>query len=98
EAVHRQAPDQQLAYLIYQQNSVAENLALLSFTPQIYSPYYELLQPASVDSLHARGLQVIAWTVNDPAQMRRLLDLGVDGIITDYPDRIETVKQQTKRP
>jgi glycerophosphoryl diester phosphodiesterase len=41
-----------------------------------------------VDAAHERGLQVHAWTINDEADMRRLTDLGVDGIITDYPDRL----------
>ena len=41
-----------------------------------------------VDAVHNRRLQVHAWTINDEADMRRLIDLGVDGIITDYPDRL----------
>jgi glycerophosphoryl diester phosphodiesterase len=41
-----------------------------------------------VDGAHNRRLQVHAWTINDKADMRRLIDLGVDGIITDYPDRL----------
>jgi glycerophosphoryl diester phosphodiesterase len=40
---------------------------------------------------HRRGLAVIPWTVNDPAQMGALIDRGVDGLITDYPDRLRTV-------
>lgn len=41
-----------------------------------------------VDEAHAAGMKVIPWTVNDIATMDRLIDIGVDGIITDYPDRL----------
>jgi glycerophosphoryl diester phosphodiesterase len=47
-----------------------------------------LLTRSFVESAHARALQVHAWTVNDADDMRRLLDIGVDGIMTDYPDRL----------
>jgi glycerophosphoryl diester phosphodiesterase len=41
-----------------------------------------------VEAAHARNLHVHVWTVNDPADMRRLLGEGVDGVMTDYPDRL----------
>lgn len=44
-----------------------------------------------VEAAHARNIQVHAWTVNETEAMRRLLDIGVDGIMTDYPDRLLTV-------
>jgi glycerophosphoryl diester phosphodiesterase len=47
-----------------------------------------LLTRAFVEAAHGRNLRVHAWTVNDEAGMRRLLDIGVDGIMTDYPDRL----------
>lgn len=50
-----------------------------------------LITPAFVGSVHARGCQVHAWTINDPQEMHRLLDLGVDGIITDYPSQLRAV-------
>ncbi|HUH11933.1 MAG TPA: glycerophosphodiester phosphodiesterase [Longimicrobiales bacterium] len=47
--------------------------------------------PAMVRALHERGLAVYIWTVNDPADMRRLLDWGVDGILSDRPDLLARV-------
>lgn len=45
-----------------------------------------LVTPRFIRDLHARGVQVHVWTVNDEADMRRLLEWGVDGILTDRPD------------
>jgi len=42
----------------------------------------------------ALGLRVIVWTVNDVADMHKLIELGVDGIISDYPDRLREVARQ----
>jgi glycerophosphoryl diester phosphodiesterase len=50
-----------------------------------YRPYTTV---EMVDAAHAAGMRVIPWTVDDIATMRRLIDMHVDGIITDYPDRL----------
>ncbi|WP_367388362.1 glycerophosphodiester phosphodiesterase family protein [Lewinella sp. LCG006] len=88
QAVRQQAPTQTLAYLVANQNTLEQNLASLGFLPEIYSPYYLLCTPELTQSLHQQNIQLIPWTVNDPKEMERLLEMGVDGIITDYPNLI----------
>jgi len=51
----------------------------------------DLITPAVIEKAHHAGLQVVAWTVNEADQMRHLIATGVDGIITDYPDRLLSV-------
>ncbi|QTN26052.1 glycerophosphodiester phosphodiesterase [Rhizobacter sp. AJA081-3] len=57
----------------------------------IWSPNFDDLNARLVDEAHALGLQVIPWTVNESADMERLIGWGVDGLITDYPDRARAV-------
>ena len=54
----------------------------------VWSPYHGDLDAAKVKEAKDLGLVVVPWTVNDPAQIARILDLGVDGIISDRPDRV----------
>ncbi|QXJ22837.1 glycerophosphodiester phosphodiesterase [Actinomadura graeca] len=51
------------------------------------SPDHTLITPGMVDDAHAQALPVVAWTVNDPEDMTRLIKYGVDALVTDYPDR-----------
>ncbi len=55
---------------------------------RIWSSFVGDLTPAKVREAQALGLEVLAWTVNEPAQIARTLDLGVNGIVTDRPDRV----------
>jgi glycerophosphoryl diester phosphodiesterase len=58
--------------------------------PQAYGPL-RVLTPGLIKRAHARGKQIHVWTVDDPALMHRLLDAGVDGIITDRTDLLRDV-------
>lgn len=72
--------------LLTSEGTLSENLAALGFTPEIYSPNYALVTDLLMREAREKGFQVIPWTVNDSTEMKRLIDLGVHGIITDYPD------------
>ncbi len=76
-----------LAALVANLKGIEGNLEDLGFIPAIYSPYYKLLSAEKVQLLHQKGMQVIPWTVNAPKAMREVKAMGVDGLITDYPDR-----------
>jgi len=54
-------------------------------------PYQGQVTPKQVQQARRRGQQINTWTVNEPAEMRRLIDLGVDGIITDRPDLLSAL-------
>ena len=90
QVARRLDPSLRLALLVEREQgeSLNERLDVLGFTPAIYSPDYRLVNEDLIEAAHTRGMLVIPWTVNAPEEMRRLKQLGVDGLITDYPDRV----------
>lgn len=78
--------DIKLAMLVSDERSIDDYVSALGFVPEIWSPNYRLLTFDIVKEAHNKGMEVIPWTVNTVDEMRKLLDMGVDGIITDYPD------------
>jgi glycerophosphoryl diester phosphodiesterase len=60
----------------------------------IWSPYFADISPALVAKAHQLKLKVIPWTTNSEAEMRAVLDAGVDGLISDYPDRARAVLKE----
>lgn len=60
---------------------------------QVWSPFWRNVTPELVAEAQKLGLQVIPWTVNDPAEMERQIGMKVDGLISDYPDRLRRVMQ-----
>ncbi|HXF65712.1 MAG TPA: glycerophosphodiester phosphodiesterase [Burkholderiales bacterium] len=64
----------------------------------VWSPYYAEATREQVRQAQALGLKVVVWTVNDPGDMRRLIEWGVDGIISDYPDLLRRVAGEMGLP
>ncbi len=58
---------------------------------RVWSPNWGDVVAAQVEEAHALGLKVIPWTINESADMGKFIDMGVDGIITDRPDRLREV-------
>jgi glycerophosphoryl diester phosphodiesterase len=58
----------------------------LGFLPTIYSPAQELVTSKLVKECHSKNVKLIPWTVNNPETIRKFVKMGVDGIISDYPN------------
>jgi glycerophosphoryl diester phosphodiesterase len=65
------------------------NTKILGFIPHIYSPEYHLVNESLIKFAKSNQMKVIPWTVNSTEEIERLIQLGVDGIITDYPNLFE---------
>ncbi len=86
--MHKKYPYVATSILIeaYDKRSLSEQLEEIGFVPTVYSPNHTLVTKALVEACHEKNIKVIPWTVNDLQSMKTLIALGVDGIITDYPD------------
>ncbi|RZJ87467.1 MAG: glycerophosphodiester phosphodiesterase [Chryseobacterium sp.] len=85
EALHKTHPAIQTSYLV-DQVSLLNDLKKLSFKPSIYSPNYKNVTKELVEKCHQLGIKIIPWTPNTKEEMRALKAMGVDGLITDYPN------------
>jgi glycerophosphoryl diester phosphodiesterase len=89
---HQKHPEVRLALLVDNKKTPYDNITALGFDPTIYSPDFNLLSRDKVIYLHKRKIRVIPWTVNEISDMLSLKGMGVDGFITDYPDRARKFK------
>ncbi len=89
--LHQHYPTVQTAMLIEDTDKLSfeAQLKKLGFTASIYSPHYSLVTPELIKQCHAKKMRLIPWTVNNSQDIGRLKKMGVDGIITDYPDLFE---------
>lgn len=88
KVAHQKYSDIQLVLLVGDEQSPEFHLNRLGFIPEVYSPHYRLVNEELVALCQEKGMKLVPWTVNDPEAIQQMLDLGVDGIISDYPDRV----------
>ncbi len=91
---HEKYSEVELAILIENDLNWKLNIDSLRFTPEIYSCHYPLLSQENILDMQYAGMKVIPWTVNDSNEMKKLISWGVDGLITDYPDRALKLKKR----
>jgi glycerophosphoryl diester phosphodiesterase len=86
--LHQKYPKIKTALLIenFDKRAFSEQIADLGFLPTIYSPAYELVTQKLVETCKMKRVKIIPWTVNDIETINRLKKMGVNGIITDYPN------------
>lgn len=86
--LHKHYPEIKTAILIdyFNRKSFKKNIDLLGFTPTTYSPNYKLVSQKLIQNCHDSGVLIIPWTVNTRGKIEQLKMMGVDGIITDFPN------------
>jgi glycerophosphoryl diester phosphodiesterase len=85
--IRKTYPSIALSYLVENTSaSLQEQLDKLGFIPNVYSPMYPSVTKEMIDQSHQKGMKVVPWTVNTVKEMNSLVAMGVDGIISDYPN------------
>jgi glycerophosphoryl diester phosphodiesterase len=79
-------PHVKLSLLISNDQKWSTNIDSLGFKPNIYSCHFKLLDKEIIKEIHNQEISIIPWTVNEQSDMKQLVDWGVDGLITDYPN------------
>jgi glycerophosphoryl diester phosphodiesterase len=86
EELHKNDSSYPLIYLTYLPKSPSYFLKQLSFKPFALGMFYPTIKKRKADSLHKSAIKLYAWTVNSSSTQKKLLKMGVDGIITDFPN------------
>ena len=96
QVLHQSFPSIKTSYLIDGSNKKTpeELMADLGFRPSFLSPAFALINKEYVDACKKVKLKLIAWTVNEEKDIQKMASLGVHGIISDYPDRFNILKNR----
>ena len=87
--MHEKYPQLKLSYLISKKDTDWDTyMGKLNFTPEWLSPEHVIVDAKMVENCRKAGIKLVPWTVDDEAEIKRILDLHVEAIISNYPDRV----------
>ncbi|GGI26338.1 glycerophosphodiester phosphodiesterase family protein [Pedobacter mendelii] len=86
QIIHEKYPNVKTSFLVANKKTYEENIADLGYKPFILSPVWQMVNEELIKKAHSDNVKVIPWTANKLEDMNALRALGVDGIISDYPD------------
>lgn len=95
QEARRQQPDIQIGLSFENPAALENELGSLGFLPNVLCPLHRKLNSELLKFAGKHGLAVVPWTVNDEEDIRRMIALGVDGIITDFPDKARKLIQES---
>lgn len=84
--MHKIDDQLKIGLLVANFTSVKLNIQKLGFTPYMYNPAAKICKQKTIEQAHQLGCKVIVWTINSEKEMKKFMLLGVDGIISDYPN------------
>lgn len=89
--LHEKYPTINYSLLIEGDANPEKDFLKLGFKPFGYNPFFKLLKPDIISYCKQNEVQILTWTVNEIEDMKKVAEMGVDGIITDYPDRAVSI-------
>ncbi len=94
QVLHTNHPSFKTSFLVDKDggDQVEQQISRLGFVPTVYSPVYTIVTQAVIDACHKNKMQIVPWTVNTKEEIQKLVDMKVDGIISDYPDLFAQIK------
>lgn len=95
--INHNHPEISLSLLVSENYNPQKNLDELGFLPDVYSPNYKFINKEDLEYLKQKKIKIIPWTVNSSYDIAKILNLGVDGIISDFPDIVLEVKKKYEK-
>ena len=95
--INHNHPEISLSLLVSENYNPQKNLDELGFLPDVYSPNYKFINKEDLEYLKQKKIKIIPWTVNSSSDIAKILNLGVDGIISDFPDIVLEIKKKYEK-